>query len=161
MVGTRAVEKHLAALEKKGVLRKGSGPRALEVTGRTSGRRIPIVGRVAAGRPILAEEHLLGTLFIDPTIVRDQECFLLKVKGESMTGAAILDGDLVLVKPQPDADSGEIVVAMIGEEATVKRLIKKGKRLILQPENQAFDPITVAEKELFQILGKVIGVFRF
>jgi repressor LexA len=161
MVGTRAVEKHLIALEKKGVLRKGSGPRALQVTGRASGRSVPIVGRVAAGRPILAEEHRLGTLLLDPAIARDKGCFLLKVKGESMKGAAILEGDLVLVKPQPDADSGEIVVAMIEGEATVKRLIRKRGQLILQPENRAFDPITMTEKDSFQILGKVIGVFRF
>ena len=78
-----------------------------------------------------------------------------------MKGAGILDGDLVLVKPQQDADSGEIVVAMIEGEATVKRFIKKGRRLLLQPENRAFDPITITEKDIFQILGKVIGVFRF
>lgn len=171
MVGTRGAFKHVAALIRKGYLRKGQGARALEVISqsqtaravqsKSAGRTIPILGRVAAGQPILAEENLLGHLTVDPSLIRGREAFLLKVKGESMRDAGILDGDFVLVKRQADADSGEIVVAMREGEATVKRLIKKKGSLILQPENAAFDPIVITEKETsFQILGKVVSLIR-
>ncbi len=161
MVGTRAVEKHIQALEKKGYLKKGTGARALEVMGRTYGRALPVLGQVAAGKPILAEENRLGTLTVDPTMARGQDVFLLKVKGESMRGAGILNGDLVLVNPQPDAESGEIVVAMVEGEATVKRLMKRMDRIVLQPENPNFDPMIITERdETFQVLGKVMGVIR-
>lgn len=171
MVGTRGAYKHVAALIRKGYLRKGPGARALEVLSqsfqakavqsKSAGRAIPILGRVAAGQPILAEENLLGHLAVDPSLVRGREAFLLKVKGESMRDAGIFDGDLVLVKRQADADSGEIVVAMVEGEATVKRLIKKRGSLILQPENPEFDPIVLTEKDAsFQILGKVVSLIR-
>ncbi|MBI3803711.1 MAG: transcriptional repressor LexA [Nitrospirae bacterium] len=168
--GTRAVEKHLSELIRKGHLRKGPGRRTLEVISRTlkvkaeakrPGRLIPILGRVAAGQPILAEENLLGHLTVDPSLVRSKEAFLLKVNGESMKEAGIFEGDYVLVKPQSDADSGEIVVAMTEGEATVKRLIKKKGSLVLKPENAAFKPIVITEKDLtFQILGKVVSLIR-
>lgn len=161
IVGTRAIEKHLIALEKKGYLRKGKGARAIEVIGQTSGRSVPILGRVAAGSPILAEEHLLGHLMLDPTIARWKDVFLLKVQGESMKDAGILNGDLVLVKPQSDAETGETVVAMIEGEATVKRLIKRQNEIILQPENPAFSPIVITEQDsTVEILGKVVALFR-
>lgn len=161
IVGTRAVEKHLIALEKKGYIRKGKGARAIEVLGQSSGRSVPILGKVAAGTPILAEEHLLGHLMLDPTIARWEDVFLLKVQGESMKDAGILDGDLVLVKPQADAETGETVVAMIEGEATVKRLIKREKEIILQPENPAFSPIVITEQDsTVEILGKVVALFR-
>jgi repressor LexA len=156
------VQKHIQALERKGYLRKGRGARALEVVGRTHGRTMPVLGRVAAGKPILAEENVLGTLTVDPVVARWKDAFLLKVKGESMTGAGLLDGDLVLVKPQPDAESGEIMVAMVEGEATVKRLIKKKDHIVLKPENPNFDPMIISERDQsFQILGKVMGVIRF
>ncbi|SRR5579884_310970 len=171
MVGTRGAYKHVAALIRKGYLRKGPGARALEILSRrpiakaaqakSAGHAIPILGKVAAGRPILAEENLLGHLTVDPSLIRGREAFLLKVKGESMRGAGILDGDLVLVKRQADADTGEIVVAMVEGEATVKRLIKKKGSLILQPENPDFDPIIITEKDVsFHILGKVVSLIR-
>ncbi len=162
MVGTRAVEKHLIALEKKGFIRRGKGARAIEVSGQvSSGRAVPILGKVAAGSPILAEEHLLGHLMLDPTIARWKEVFLLKVQGQSMKDAGILDGDLVLVKPQADAETGETVVAMIEGEATVKRLVKRDNEIILQPENEAFSPIVItAEDAEVEILGKVVALFR-
>ena len=161
MVGTRAVEKHLIALEKKGFIRRGKGARAIEVIGQSSGRAIPILGQVAAGVPILAEEHLLGHLMLDPTIARFEDVFLLKVQGESMRNAGILDGDLVLVKPQADAETGETVVAMIEGEATVKRLVKRAGEVILEPENPAFSPIIITgEDEGLKIIGKVIALFR-
>lgn len=156
--GTRAVEKHLEALTRKGYLRKGSGARALEAVGRVSGRAIPIVGRVAAGRPILAEENLEGAMTLD---ARWEGCFLLRVKGDSMKDAAILDGDLVLVKPQPQAENGEIVVAILDGEATVKRLLKTPRGVTLQAENPAYAPIEVPREAAFSLAGKVAGVFRF
>ncbi|SRR5579884_123794 len=168
--GTRAVEKHLSALIEKGYLRKGPGKRAWEIIGDVSkrngeeekgaGRILPILGKVAAGRPLLAQENRLGTLIVDSSVARWKDCFLLKVRGESMKGAGILDGDLVLVKPQSDADHGEIVVALLDDEATVKRLIKKRGSIILQPENPAFEPIVLTQTSSAQIIGKVAGVFR-
>lgn len=159
--GTRAVEKHLAALERKGRLKRGRGSRALELSERPSGRVVPIVGRVAAGSPTLAQENREGSLTLDATLARWPGCFLLRVKGESMRLAGILDGDLVLVKPQESADNGDIVVARLDEEATVKRLLKKKDgTLELQPENPAFAPIPVPPGESFGVLGKVVGVLR-
>jgi repressor LexA len=161
ITGVRAVEKHILALEKKGYLRKGAGARALELVGQARGRVIPILGRVAAGQPILAQENLLGTLMLDPSLFPSQDAYLLTVKGESMKEAGILEGDLVLVKPQPDAESGEIVVAMVEGEATVKRLIKKKEHYLLMPENVDFNPIILTEEDsTFQILGKVVSVIR-
>lgn len=166
--GTRAVEKHLNALIVKGVLRKGAGRRTWEIVDRSligkgaeiSGRLIPILGRIAAGRPILAEENRIGNLIVDPSLARWSDPYLLKVSGQSMQGAGILDGDLVLVKPQSDADSGDIIVALLEDEATVKRLIRKRGAVILQPENPAFEPIVITKTSSAQIIGKVTGVFR-
>ncbi len=158
--GTRAVEKHVEALRRKGYLKKGRGARALGSVGRAAGRAVPIVGRVAAGSPILAEQNVEGALTLDPSLARWEGCFLLRVKGQSMKDAAILDGDLVLVKPQADAENGEIVVALLDGEATVKRLRKQGKAVTLLPENDAFKPIVVRDDAAFSIVGKVSGVFR-
>lgn len=158
--GTRAVEKHVEALRRKGYLKKGRGARALEAVGRAAGRAVPIVGRVAAGSPILAEQNVEGALTLDPSLARWDGCFLLRVQGQSMKDAAILDGDLVLVKPQADAENGEIVVALLDGEATVKRLRKQGRAVTLLPENPAFKPIVVDDRTAFSIAGKVAGVFR-
>lgn len=169
--GPRAAAKHVDALVKKGYLRKGRGARALEIVShitniKTLGSNIPsfaipILGRVAAGYPILAEENLIGHFMVDSSLVRTKQTFLLKIQGESMNGAGIFDGDLVLVKQQADADSGAIVVAMIEGEATVKRLVKKRRKLILQPDNPGFKRIVITEKDTsFQILGKVISLIR-
>lgn len=159
LVGTRAVEKHLIHLEQKGVIRRGTGARAIEVIGHTS-RSVPILGQVAAGQPIFAEENLLGTLAVDPSVARWKRAFFLKVRGESMTGAGILPDDLVLVKPQPDAESGEIVVAMVEGEATVKRLVKQKEKILLQPANSLYQPIVISPPDILKILGKVTAVFR-
>ncbi len=158
--GTRAIEKHVAALEKKGLLKKEHGARALTLPARPMGRAVPIVGQVAAGTPILAAENIEGHLTLDTGLARWDQCFLLRVKGQSMKDAGILDGDLVLVKKQADADNGEIVVALFNDEATVKRLIKKPGHVVLQPENPDFRPIVVRDNEA-HIVGKVAGVFRF
>jgi repressor LexA len=159
--GTRAVEKHVDALRKKGYLKKGRGARALESSRRAFGRSVPIVGRVAAGSPLLAEQNLEGTLALDNSVARWDGCFLLRVKGHSMKDKAILDGDLVLVKPQADADDGETVVALVDGEATVKTLRKRAGRVLLEPANAAFKPIVVEAGTPLSLAGKVVGVFRY
>ena len=118
---------------------------------------IPIIGRVAAGQPILAEENLEGTFPLPANLVRQDIDFMLKVQGESMIGAGILDGDLIIVRQQKEARNGEIVVALIGEEATVKRFYKEKTLIRLQPENPTMEPIYSQD---VTILGKVVGVFR-
>lgn len=171
MKGTRGVERHLQALERKGRIRKTPGlARALEVVAngggeRKAGRAVPIVGNVAAGRPILAVENIEGTMLLDSAIAPWEGAFLLRVQGESMRDAGIRDGDLVLVKPQKTAEKGEIVVAIVdsasGGEATVKHFFPEGEKIRLVSANSAFLPIVVAENQGdFQLLGTVAAVLR-
>lgn len=160
------VHSHLAALEAKGFLRRDpSKPRALEVLdyrdadrgvdyGRV--RAVPMVGQVAAGTPILAAENIDSTLPL-PAELADENTFILKVKGESMIEAGILDGDYVVVRQQQDATNGDIVVAMLDDEATVKRFFREPDRVRLQPENSAMDPIYARD---VAILGRVQALFR-
>jgi repressor LexA len=163
---TKGVDRHLEALEKKGyITRTHKGARAIEIHGLSQSRGIPVVGKVAAGQPILAVENLEGTLALDQKVARWKDAFFLKVKGDSMTGAGIFHGDYVLVKPQPAAENGDTVVAMIestsGGEATVKRFVKKRDRILLEAANPAYPSIDVSEKSgEFKIIGKVIAVFR-
>ena len=159
---TRGVGRHIEALEKKGHLtRTPRGARAIAISNVPQSRAVPIVGRVAAGRPILAMENIEGTIAIDRAVARWKDAFLLKVRGDSMEGAGILDGDYVLVKPQAAADLHDIVVALIGDEATVKRLIKKEGEIFLKPENPRYNPIRLTSRDPVKILGKVAGVFRW
>src|SRR5512133_2158136 len=163
------VHSHLAALEAKGLLRRDpSKPRALEVLDYRDTERgvdyervqaVPLVGSVAAGSPILAAENIESTLPL-PASFAGEETFILRVKGESMTGAGILDGDFVVVRQQGTATNGDIVVAMIDEEATVKRFFREGDRVRLQPESAAMDPIYADAHSDFSILGKVVAPFR-
>lgn len=162
---THGVHRHLQALQKKGYLKRPPGQgRALELVHfppQTGSVEIPVVARVAAGAPLLAVENIEETLVIDRSIVRGKSNFFLKVKGDSMVNAHILDSDYVLVKPQPSAENGDIVVALIEDEATVKRLYRKGKTIQLKPENPTMKPIEVdAADGRFEIVGKVVGVFR-
>jgi repressor LexA len=163
--GHHAVRKHLLALEKTGHLTRGRGARSIGIADQPQAISVPILGQVAAGRPILAEENILGTLALDRSIMRGGQVFLLKIKGDSMIGAGILDGDYVLVRVQAQAENGEIVVAMVesasGGEATVKRVFHRGDRIVLQPENPAHQPMTFTPKDTLRILGKVMGVVRF
>jgi repressor LexA len=160
------VHSHLAALEAKGLIRRDpSKPRALEVIGHEDEarevdynvRRLPLVGQVAAGAPILAAENIEQTMTLPVELVRDDSTFILKVKGESMIEAGILDGDFVVVRQQATANNGEIVVAMIDDEATVKTFYREADRVRLQPENSSMDPIYATD---LSILGKVVAVFR-
>ncbi len=173
----RAVFDHLKALERKGYLkRRGSMSRGLEVlvfqgergpyekglanANRILSREIPILGRVTAGKPILAVEHVEGTLPLPAEWTNGGETFLLKVSGDSML-PYILSGDYVVVRSQPSAENGDVVVTLMGEEVTVKRFFKKGKRIELKPDNERWETIEVEEGAgEIQILGKVIGVFR-
>jgi repressor LexA len=162
------VHAHLANLERAGLLRRDpTKPRAIELVGR---RRegaaadtpvLPLLGRIAAGGPLLAEESVEDEIAVPEPLGRNAD-FLLRVKGDSMIEAGILDGDVVVVRRQDEARDGEIVVALVGEdetadEATVKTFHRDGGRIRLQPENSALDPIF---PEHVQILGKVTGVFR-
>jgi repressor LexA len=157
------VHAHLANLEKAGLLRRDpSKPRALELlidkakkAVRPSG--LPLVGNVAAGQPVLAEENIEEYIEIPDVIGGEEGDYVLRVRGDSMKDAGILEGDFVTVRPAEDADDGEIVVALIGDEATVKRLYRERDHVRLQPENAAMEPILTTEA---QVLGKVTGVFR-
>jgi repressor LexA len=174
----RAVFDHLKALEKKGYLkRRGSMSRGLEVLifqeyephaypwagpkeGKRSIREIPVLGRVVAGKPTLAVEHIEGTIPLPVEWVKGNDVFLLKVKGDSMS-PYILPDDYVVVRSQPSAENGDIVVTLVGDEATVKRFFQKGKKIELKPDNERWETIRIEEGfGEVKILGKVIGVFR-
>ncbi|MFC1725196.1 transcriptional repressor LexA [candidate division KSB1 bacterium] len=160
-----AAHTFLKILEKKGYIRKvGKGrSRSYEVIGFGTGNfvEVPILGRVAAGKPVFSEENREGVLNLDPSFTGNDETFLLRVDGDSMINANINDGDLVLVKKQNTANSGDIVVALIDAEATVKRFFNEGSRIRLQPENDTFQPIFVDESSgEFMVLGKVLKLIR-
>ena len=151
---TASVSYHLQALQEKGLLQSpgAKGRKRAIVTTQRPGQ-IPVIGLVTAGLPILAFENQEGFISWDG----DPNCFALRVKGDSMINAAILPGDLVIVRPQQTADDGQIVVARIGDEATVKRLSRRNGQVWLMPENENYDPIDGSEAEL---IGLVRGVIR-
>jgi repressor LexA len=161
------VHSHLAALEAKGLIRRDpSKPRALEVldedrddriAGTTGVVRLPVVGSVAAGMPMLAQENIEQTIPLPVDVVREDSTFVLRVKGDSMIDAGILDGDFVVVRQQATADNGDIVVALLEDEATVKRFFREADRVRLQPENPTMEPIYARD---VSIMGKVVAVFR-
>ena len=164
---TSSVHAHLETLEKNGYIRRDpTKPRTIEILDdnfnllRREMVNVPVVGVVTAGQPILAVENIESYFPVPAEMMPNKQCFILHVKGESMVNAGILDGDQVLVQQQPDAENGEIVVALLGEDATVKRFYKEDGYYRLQPENDTMDPIIVNQDEDFQILGKVFGVFR-
>ncbi len=162
---------HLSALQRKGFLKRGSRksrhleladgylpPEAFSIPDSLS---IPIVGQVAAGSPILADENLEGRIRLDKDFGKPGEIFALRVRGESMINAHILDGDLVMVQPTSEVRNGDIIVALIGDEATVKRFFREKGTVRLQPENPAMEPIMVSPRDNeFRVLGKVTAVLR-
>lgn len=151
---TATVSYHLAELNRLGKIQNNSGKRrAISLPDQQRTNRIPLVGVVSAGMPILAEENLDGTVPWDG----DPSCFALRIQGDSMIGAGILDGDKVVVRPQPEAQNGEIVVALLGDEATCKRFRRDANGIWLLPENPDYQPIDGREAT---ILGKVKGVIR-
>ena len=163
---TSSVHSHLATLEKNGYIRKDpTKPRAIEVISdqfqhvRRETVNVPLVGTVAAGQPILAQENIENYFPVPAEYMPANQSFLLKVKGDSMIRAGINSGDLILVEQCKDAHNGDIVVALIENSATVKTFYKEKGHIRLQPENETMDPIIV-DKD-FEILGKVFGVFRF
>jgi repressor LexA len=158
------VHAHLAKLEKLGVLKRDpTKPRAIEVLVERAKRAVrptglPLVGHVAAGEPIVAEENVEEYLQVPDVIGGEAGDYILRVRGESMIDAGILDGDFAVVRPAQQAKNGEIVVALVGDdEATVKRYFKERDHVRLQPENSSMKPIKSAEA---QLLGRVVGVFR-
>jgi repressor LexA len=166
------VHAHLANLERAGLIKRDpTKPRAVELTGREkrgggegvgATHALPLVGQIAAGGPLLAEQNIDAYISVPEPLSRGGEEFLLRVRGDSMIGAGILEGDYVVVRRQQDARNGDIVVALVGDdesadEATVKRFFRENGDIRLQPENEAYEPIRAAHVD---ILGKVIGVFR-
>ncbi len=123
-------------------------------------RTVPIVGKVAAGQPILAEENIIGEVLVDSRAARHGRCFALEVQGDSMIDAGIDDGDLVVVRQQPLAESGDIVVALLDQDATVKRLFIRDERIELRPENPKLHPTLIGPDHRMRILGKVVAVRR-
>lgn len=159
------VHSHLNILENKGYIRRDpSKPRAIEIIdqdfqlGRRDYAQIPMIGYVAAGEPLLAEENIQDYFPIPADLLPGSPVFMLKVRGDSMIGAGILDGDQVIVKQTGEASNGDMVVALIEDGATVKTFYKEKNHIRLQPENPDYDPIIVSD---VTILGQVIGVFRF
>jgi len=175
LTSSSTVHAHLQALENRGVLRRDpTKPRALDLVdrapapaaraavaalaGRDDVRVLPVLGRIAAGAPLLAEEHVEDEIAVPGLLTVAGECFLLRIHGESMIGAGILDGDYVVVRRQEDCQDGEIVAALIdGGDATVKRLHRVDGRIRLSPENEALEPFFPDD---VSVMGKVVGVFR-
>ena len=162
---TSSVHSHLETLEKNGYIRRDpTKPRAIEILDdsfnfmRREMVNVPIIGRVAAGEPILAEQNIENYFPIPMEYMPNNQTFILKVKGESMINAGILDGDFVIVEQRSTARNGKMIVALIEDGATVKTFYKEDGYIRLQPENDTMDPIIVTD---VQIIGKVIGTFRF
>jgi repressor LexA len=173
LASSSTVHAHLANLEKLGLLRRDpSKPRAIEMLDRAREGveqavenvrslvrpdGLPLVGQVAAGAPILAEENIEEYVAVPPLAGGDTGEYVLRIRGESMKNAGILEGDYVVVRPQEDATDGEIVVALVGEEATVKRFFRENDHVRLQPENETMEPIRSKD---VRVLGRVVGLFR-
>ena len=157
---TSTVHAHLNNLERRGLIRRDSTkPRALELLDNSvsRGRSVPLVGKVTAGLPITAIENIEDYLTLPQGMLGHDELFCLRVQGESMIEMGILDGDIIVVRQQEDAENGEVVVAMIDDEATVKRIYFEPTRIRLQPENSHMEPIYT---DHVQVLGKVVALFR-
>ncbi len=160
---TSTVHGHISRLKKKGLLKRDPAkPRAIEILdedneARQKAMTVPVIGKVTAGQPILAYENVEEYIPLPASFVRDEHSFVLRVCGESMINAGIFDGDFVVVRQQNYADDGDIIVALIEEEATVKRFFAEGRKIRLQPENPTMSPIIVDDA---RVLGKVTGLFR-
>ncbi len=170
---TFGVKRHLDALIKKGYIKIDSkSNRSISLTDKATSIfneikenniiEIPVLGRVAAGYPVFAEENIEGTLFIDSNLIKrgNEKIFGLKVRGDSMIEDGIFEGDTVIVKSQKNANNNDIVIAMIDKETTVKRYFKNKSEIKLIPANKNYEPINVTVKNEFSILGKVIGIYR-
>ena len=166
LASTNSVKKYLDILERKGYIKRiPNSPRAIEVCTETSesqAKLIPVAGRVRAGAPHLAVEDITGHLAIDASVARWDDAFFLKVEGDSMIDAHIKDGDFVLVKSQQTAENGDIIVAIINDEATVKRFFRRGNSIYLEPANSTMKPIIIREDQDHEMMiaGKVVTVLR-
>lgn len=162
--GNRGVLRHLQVLERKGLINRSPGSsRSIVLADRSRSEPLdlPLVGTVQAGLPQLAEEQIETYLAVDSSLVKGKDSFLLRVRGESMIDAHIMPGDLVVVRPQPSAESGEIVVALIDDEATLKRFYREGEEIRLKPENARMKSLIYRERDAqVQIIGKVTGLCR-
>lgn len=159
---TSTVQGHLDRLQKKGMLhRDASRPRTLDLTDapRNTSQRLPVVGKIAAGSPILAEESIEDYLFVPDSMLGEGEHFILSVRGESMIGCGIMDGDYVIIHRQSEVNNGDIAVAMIDGDATLKRFYHENGHVRLQPENPAMEPIIVKPGQV-DVLGKACAVYR-
>lgn len=178
IASTFGVKRHLEALIKKGFIHvEVNASRGISVlnelfdeAGKTLKNfieqdvfsQIPIIGRVSAGLPITAVENIEGNIVVDSSFLRkNNSCFALKVKGDSMINAGIFEGDLVIISPQQEVNNNDIVIAIIGDDVTVKRFVKNDSQIFLKAENINYNPIEVTNNENFRILGKVIGVTRW
>jgi repressor LexA len=166
LASSSTVHAHLGNLEKLGLLRRDpSKPRAIELLDRAvdqvrqlvSPSGLPLIGSVAAGQPVLAEENIEDYIEVPPMAGGEEGEFILRVRGESMKDAGILPDDFVVVRPQETASDGDVVVALVGEEATVKRFFRESDHVRLQPENADMEPIRSKE---VRVLGRVVGLFR-
>jgi len=155
------VHAHLANLERLGLIKRDpTKPRALDVVGAfRPPRPLPLVGRVAAGAPILAEANIEEYVDVPAFLRRDDDDFVLRVRGDSMADAGIFNGDFIVVHAQDQVQNGEIVVALVGDEATTKRFYNEGRTVRLQPENELYEPIIVNADEV-ELVGRVVGVLR-
>ncbi len=155
---TSTVHLHLKTLEERGLIQRDKGlNRSIRLSGSEKSAQIPIMGRVTAGLPILAVEDVEGYVPVSESLRRGRELFALRVCGESMINAGIMDGDIAIIHRTPTADNGDIVVALIEDEATVKRFFKENGHFRLQPENDSFEPIIVEE---IALLGKLVAIYR-
>jgi repressor LexA len=170
LASSSTVHAHLANLEKIGLLRRDpSKPRAIEMLDRAVGNAVdsvrsivraeglPLVGSVAAGQPVLAEENIEEYISVPQVAGGEDGEYLLRIRGDSMKNAGIIEGDIVVVRPQETAQEGEIVVALLGEDATVKRFFRESDHIRLQPENETMEPIRSKE---VKVLGRVVGLLR-
>ena len=157
------VQRHLDALERKGFIKRDRYKyRSIELADTTfpmftRAVNVPVLGSIAAGAPILASEHIEDTFALPLDVVGDDQMFMLRVRGDSMIGAGIFDGDLVAIRQQPDANNGDIVAALLEDEATVKRFYREGDHVRLQPENSLYSPIIAQD---VRVLGRVIMSIR-
>jgi len=166
----RGVTTHLDAIAKKGFLKRESRARSISLSDLVApferALRVPVVGRIRAGEPVLAQEHVEGHVVVDGSWLGGSKAstsvdhFALKVQGDSMINAGILQGDFVIVRQQPVAQDGDIIVALMGDDATIKRFFRDGDHVRLQPEHPTMEPIIVTKQESLAVLGKVVAVFR-
>jgi repressor LexA len=166
LAGPDSAKKYLDILERKGCIRKTArSSRAIELIRRDGtppgeGRAIPLIGRIAAGQPLLAVENIERHINIDPSIARTEGMFFLRVQGDSMIDAHIKPGDLALIRPQQQVDQGDVAVIRVGEEATLKYFFREENRIRLQPANRAYDPIYLYDEDDVEVIGKVAGILR-